>query len=43
MKVKSSIQNKIITLILVGILFSSLTIGGLGIVSFGAELEKSVM
>ncbi len=43
MKVKSSIQNKIITLILVGILFSSLTIGGLGIVSFGAELEKSVI
>ncbi len=43
MKVKSSIQNKIITLILVGILFSSLTIGGLGIVSFGAELEQSVI
>lgn len=40
---KSSIQNKIILLILVGILFSSLTIGGLGIASFRAELEKSVV
>lgn len=43
MKIKSSIQNKIILLILVGILFSSLTIGGLGIVSFRDELEKSVI
>ena len=43
MKIKSSIQNKIILLILVGILFSSLTIGGLGIVSFQEELEKSVI
>lgn len=43
MKMKSSIQNKIILLILVGILFSSLTIGGLGIASFRAELEKSVV
>ena len=43
MKIKSSIQNKIILLILVGILFSSLTIGGLGIASFRAELEKSVV
>ena len=43
MKMKSSIQNKIILLILVGILFSSLTIGGLGIASFRAELEKSVI
>ena len=43
MKMKSSIQNKIILLILVGILFSSLTIGGLGIASFCAELEKSVV
>ena len=40
---KSSIQNKIIMLILVGILFSSLTIGGLGIASFQTELEKSVI
>lgn len=43
MKMKSSIQNKIILLILVGILFSSFTIGGLGIASFQAELEKSVV
>lgn len=43
MKIKQSIQNKIILLILVGILFSSLAIGGLGIVSFRAELEKSVV
>lgn len=43
MKMKSSIQNKIILLILVGILFSSLTIGGLGIFSFRTELEKSVI
>lgn len=43
MKIKSSIQNKIILLILIGILFSSLTIGGLGIASFRAELEKSVI
>lgn len=43
MKIKNSIQNKIIFLILVGILFSSLTIGGLGIASFRAELEKSVI
>ena len=43
MKVKKSIQSKIILLILVGILFSSLTIGGLGIYSFRAELEKSVV
>lgn len=42
MKIKNSIQNKIILLILVGILFSSLTIGGLGIASFGKELDKSV-
>ncbi|MBP3678176.1 MAG: hypothetical protein J6I97_07515 [Agathobacter sp.] len=40
---KSSIQNKIIVLILIGILFSSLTIGGLGIASFRAELDKSVV
>lgn len=40
---KSSIQNKIILLILVGILFSSLTIGGLGIASFRDELSKSVV
>lgn len=40
---KSSIQNKIILVILIGVLFSSLTIGGLGIVSFRAELEKSVI
>ena len=39
---KSSIQNKIIIVILVGILFSSLTIGSLGIVSFHEELEKSI-
>ena len=43
MKMKNSIQNKIILLILVGILFSTLTIGGLGIASFQAELEKSVV
>ena len=43
MKIKSSIQNKIILLILVGILFSSLTIGGLGIFSFRTELENSVV
>ena len=43
MKIKSSIQNKIIFLVLVGILFSSLAIGGLGIASFRAELEKSVV
>lgn len=43
MKIKRSIQNKIILLILVGILFSSLTIGGLGIVSFRSELEKNVI
>ena len=43
MKVKNSIQNKIVLLILVGILFSSLTIGGLGIISFQDELEKSVV
>lgn len=40
---KSSIQNKIILLILVGIMFSSLTIGGLGIASFRDELNKSVV
>lgn len=40
---KNSIQNKIILLILIGILFSSLTIGGLGIASFRAELDKSVI
>ncbi len=40
---RKSIQTKIITLILVGILFSSLTIGGLGIYSFSVELEKSVI
>ncbi len=40
---KKSLQNKIIFLILVGILFSSLTIGGLGIYSFKDELEKSVV
>lgn len=40
---RKSIQNKIILLILVGILFSSLTIGGLGIYSFQKELEKSVV
>lgn len=40
---KNSIQNKIILLILIGILFSSLTIGGLGIASFRAELDKSVV
>ena len=43
MKMKNSIQNKIILLILVGILFSSLTIGGLGVASFQAELDKSVV
>lgn len=43
MKMKNSIQNKIIFLVLVGILFSSLMIGGLGIVSFRSELEKSVV
>ncbi len=43
MKIKGSIQNKIILLILVGILFSSLTIGGLGIASFRSELDKSVV
>lgn len=40
---KSSIQNKIMLLILVGILFSSLTIGGMGIASFRDELENSVV
>lgn len=40
---KSSIQNKIILLILIGILFSSLTIGSLGIYSFQDELEQSVV
>lgn len=40
---KSSIQNKIVLLILVGILFSSLTIGGLGIASFRDELDKRVV
>jgi len=40
---RNSIQNKIILLILVGILFSSLTIGGLGIVSFREELNQSVI
>lgn len=40
---KSSIQNKIVILILIGILFSSLTIGGLGIASFRDELDKSVV
>lgn len=40
---KNSIQNKIVLLILIGILFSSLTIGGLGIASFRDELEKSVI
>ena len=43
MKMKHSIQYKIMLLILVGILFSSLAIGGLGIASFRAELEKSVV
>lgn len=43
MKMKKSIQNKIILLILVGILFSSLAIGGLGVASFGSELEQSVI
>lgn len=43
MKMKNSIQNKIVILILIGILFSSLTIGGLGIVSFRSELEKSMV
>lgn len=40
---KSSIQNKIILLILVGIIISSLTIGSLGIVSFREELDKNVV
>lgn len=40
---RKSIQTKIITLILVGILFSSLTVGSLGIYSFNVELEKSVV
>ncbi|MBQ6845471.1 MAG: diguanylate cyclase [Agathobacter sp.] len=40
---RKSIQNKILILILVGILFSSLTIGSLGMYSFGEELEKSVI
>ena len=40
---KKSIQTKIILLILVGILFSSLTIGSLGIASFKSELEKNVV
>ncbi len=40
---KKSIQTKIIILILIGILFSSLTIGGLGIHSFKKELDKSVV
>ena len=43
MKIKNSIQNKIIILILIGIFFSSLTIGGLGIVSFRDELDKSLV
>ena len=43
MKKKGSIQNKIVILILIGILFSSLTIGGLGMASFRNELEKSVV
>ena len=40
---RKSIQTKIIALILIGILFSSFTIGGLGMYSFGLELEKSVV
>ena len=40
---KKSIQSKIILVILVGILFSSLTIGGLGIVSFQEELDKTIV
>ena len=40
---RKSIQTKIIILILIGILFSSLTIGGLGLYSFAAELKKSVI
>lgn len=40
---KKSLQNKIIYLILIGILFSSLTIGGLGIYSFRDELETSMI
>ena len=40
---RKSIQTKIIILILVGILFSSFTIGGLGMYSFSKELEKSVV
>ncbi len=40
---RKSIQTKIIILILVGILFSSFTIGGLGMYSFSRELEKSVV
>ena len=43
MKLKGTIQNKIIWLILVGILISTLTIGGLGIASFHSEVEKSVV
>ena len=43
MKMKNSIQNKIVLLILIGILFSSLTIGSLGIISFRSELEKSIV
>ena len=40
---RKSIQTKIIILILVGILFSSFTSGGLGMYSFSRELEKSVV
>lgn len=40
---KGSIQKKIIILILIGILFSSFTIGGLGVYSFREEQEKSVV
>ena len=40
---RKSIQNKILILILVGILFSSLTIGSLGMYIFVEELEKSVI
>ena len=40
---KKSIQTKIITLMLVSVLFSSLTIGSLGVYSFAEELKKSVI
>ena len=43
MKVKNSIQNKIIILILIGILFSSLTIGWLGIASYRTELKENIV